>query len=87
MPQDVRLTIREVGESIHRQHGGPLVPDWKLRRVVDGLESSGELDVQRVGMYRTVSSDDISKIAVALQRIGWVTSTAPLTTEAADPHA
>lgn len=82
MPQDVRLTIREVGESIHRQYGGPLVPDWKLRRVVDGLESSGDLDVPRVGMYRTVSANDVCKIAVALQRLGWVTSTATLKTEA-----
>lgn len=85
MPQDVRLTVREIGESILRQHGGPMVPDWKLRRVVDGLESSGELDVQRVGLYRTVSANDVNKVAVSLQRLGWVTSTAPLKAETS-PH-
>lgn len=32
MAQDIRLTIREVGESIQWQFGGGLIPHWRLRR-------------------------------------------------------
>lgn len=68
--QAVRLTIREVAESIKRQYGGSQIPDWKVRRVVDSLDASGTLNVQRVASYRTVSGDDVGIIAAELQRLG-----------------
>ena len=70
--QSLRLTIREAASSINRQFGGRLVPDWKLRRVVDALESSGSLDVQRIGTYRTVAANDVAVIAAELTRLGWI---------------
>lgn len=70
--QALRLTIREAAESLQRQYGGKILPDWKLRRLVDSMESAGSLDVQRVGNYRTVSSDDIGTIFAELQRMGWL---------------
>jgi hypothetical protein len=70
--QVLRLTIREASQSIFRQYGGRPVPDWKLRRVVDVLESQGSLDVQRIGTYRTVSADDLWVIADELRRLGWL---------------
>ena len=76
MPQDVRLTTREVGESIHRQFGGRLVPDWKLRRVVDSLESQDTLEVQRIGNYRTITTDGVVVLADELRRLGWLESEA-----------
>ena len=78
MAQDVRLTIRELDESIQRQFGGTLVPDWKLRRVVDALEDAETLDVQRVGRYRTVSTDHVGIIADALRRLDWLAAPAPI---------
>jgi len=72
MVQVVRLTIREASESICRQFGGKQVPDWKLRRVVDAMESAGLLDVQRVGSYRTVADTDLALIAGQLEKIGWL---------------
>ena len=72
----IRLSIRETAESIQRLYGGRLVPDWKLRRIVDSLESSDSLDVQRIGQYRTVSADDVGIIANELRRLGWLESEA-----------
>ncbi len=74
--QNIRLSIRETAESIHRLYGGRLVPDWKLRRIVDSLESAESLDVQRIGQYRTVSVDDVCIIANELRRLGWLESEA-----------
>ena len=48
------------------------VPAWKLRRVVDPLESDNRLDVQRVANYRTVSDGDLGVVATELRRIGWL---------------
>lgn len=76
MPQDVRLTTRKAGESVHRQYGGTLVPDWKLRRVVDSLESQEKLDVQRIGNYRTIAADGVVVLADELRRLGWLESEA-----------
>ena len=72
--QNVRLTIRETAESIQRLYGGRLIPDWKLRRIVDSLESNDSLDVQRIGMYRTVSADDVGIVANELRRMDWLES-------------
>lgn len=74
--QNIRLTIRETAESIQRLYGGRLIPDWKLRRIVDSLESQDALDVQRIGMYRTVSADDVGIVANELRRLGWLESEA-----------
>jgi hypothetical protein len=77
--QVIRLTIREAAAAVQRQHGGRVVPDWKLRRVVDCMEVADQIEVQRVGTYRTISSDDIGKIADELQRLGWLTQREPVT--------
>ena len=74
--QNVRLTIRETAESIQRQYGGRLIPEWKLRRTVDALESADSLGVQRIGMYRTVSADDVGIVAQEMRRLGWLGSEA-----------
>ena len=78
MANEIRLTIRELGESIQRQFGGRLIPDWKLRRVVDDLEQADTLNVQRVGRYRTVSAADVETIADELRRLDWLTTAAPI---------
>jgi|GEM_PF-1536482 hypothetical protein len=67
----IRLTIREASESIYRRFGGRRVPEWKLRRVVDVLESRGMLDVQRMGAYRTVAAEDVGILAAEMRRCGW----------------
>ena len=74
--QNIRLTIRETAESIQRLYGGRLIPDWKLRRIVDSLESKDSLDVQRIGMYRTVLADDVGIVANELRRMDWLESEA-----------
>jgi hypothetical protein len=68
----LRLTIRETAQAIQRQFGGALVPDWKLRRVVDAMESTDAISVQRVGTYRTIADSDVSIIASQLQQLGWI---------------
>ncbi len=73
MATDIRLTMRDVAESIQRQYGGVIVPDWKIRRVVDDLEQDDMIVVQRVGRYRTVSDNDIKTIATELHRLSWLT--------------
>ena len=67
-----------MGESIQRQFGGSLIPDWKLRRVVDSLEESDSLNVQRVGRYRTVSADHLGIIVEELRRLAWLPIAAPI---------
>ena len=71
MATDLRLTLTELAASIGRQFGQQ-VPIWKLRRVVDTLESRDVLDVQRIANYRTVSDSDIEIVVKELQRIGWL---------------
>ena len=73
MATDIRLTMRDVAESIQRRYGGVIVPDWKIRRVVDDLEQDDMIVVQRVGRYRTVSDNDIKTIATELHRLSWLT--------------
>lgn len=68
MATELRLTIPELRGSLERQYGKK-VPDWKLRRVVDSLES---LDVYRAGNYRLVSSDDVRIVADELRRLKWL---------------
>ncbi len=72
----IRLSIHETAESLQRRYGGRLVPDWKLRRIVDLLVTHDLLDVQRIGLYRTVSANDVSIIADELRRLGWLESEA-----------
>ncbi len=89
MTQVIRLTIREVGEQIQQRFGGNRIPDWKLRRVIDSLEESDLLNVQRVARYRTISADHLEVIADELRRIGWLHSGATIGMNAAgpaDPH-
>jgi hypothetical protein len=71
----LRLTLTEVAGSIERQHGRR-TPIWKLRRVVDYLESADSLDVQRVGNYRTIADGDVPIVAAELRRLGWLESEA-----------
>jgi len=68
--QTIRLTVREAAQAIQRQFGGPLCPDWALRRIVDELDADGHIDLHRVGLYRAVASDDLSLIANELRRLG-----------------
>ena len=68
--QTIRLTVREAAQAIQRQFGGPLCPDWALRRIVDGMGEAGLITVQRVGQYRTVLPEDLSPIAEELRRLG-----------------
>ncbi|MBC7820025.1 MAG: hypothetical protein IAG10_24345 [Planctomycetaceae bacterium] len=73
MATELRLTITEVAASIERQFGR-LIPVWKLRRVVDALESQESLDVQRIASYRTVAAVDVGVIAAELRQLGWLES-------------
>ena len=66
----MRLTITEVAKSIQRQFGGERVPDWKMRRIVDSLDSANAISIQRVGVYRTVAPEDVLAVANELRRIG-----------------
>lgn len=75
MATQLRLTITEVADSIERQFGRRL-PAWKLRRTVDSLESQDSLGVQRIGLYRTVSADDVGIIVSELRRLRWLESEA-----------
>jgi hypothetical protein len=68
----LRLTIRETAAAVQRQYGGKLVPDWKLRRIVDAMETRDALQVQRIGPYRTIADVDVAKIATELERVGWL---------------
>ena len=65
----IMLTLPEIQGSIYRQFGCN-VPVWKLRRVIDVLESQGVIDIQRVANFRTVSDGDVPKIVEELRRIG-----------------
>lgn len=71
----LRLTMTELVDSIDRQFGGR-VPIWKLRRVVDSLESQQRLEIQRIANYRTVCDSDIGIVADELRRLGWLESEA-----------
>lgn len=71
MVDSLRLTLTELAGSINRQFGGQ-VPVWKLRRVVDALESHDILIVQRVANYRKVSDGDVAIVANELRRLGWL---------------
>lgn len=71
MASELRLTIPEIAASIQRTRG-VLYPDWKLRRVVDDLESRGIIDIQRVCRVRTVSSADVNTIADDIEQSGFV---------------
>ena len=75
MAMQLRLTLTELGRSIDRQHQRT-IPVWKLRRCVDALESADAIEVQRIGLYRTVSTDNVHIVADELRRQGWLQSEA-----------
>lgn len=54
-----RLTVPQVARSID-------CPSWKARRVIDALGAQGKIDVQRVGLYRTVDAIDVPRIAAEI---------------------
>lgn len=64
MTTELRLTVPEVVDSIQRTTG-KRYSHWTVRRVIDGLDSAGEINVQRCGLYRTVASSDVARIAEA----------------------
>lgn len=68
----MRLTITDVAASIQRQYGGEIIPPWKMRRVIDDLDSCNAIDIQRVGVYRTIGVDDVQIVADELRRLGWL---------------
>lgn len=68
----MRLTNTETAETIQRQYGGELVPVWKMRRIFDDLSARGLIDLQRVGIYRTIGYSDVWAVADELRRIGWL---------------
>ena len=70
MEMDVRLTVREASDAIHRLHGGPLCPVWAMRRIIDDLDGRDRITVQRAGLYRTISCGDLGVIADEMRRIG-----------------
>lgn len=73
MATGLRLTMMELSGTIARQFG-PQIPIWKLRRVVDVLESQDALDVQRIANYRTISDGDVEIVVNELRRLGWIKS-------------
>ena len=75
MAKQLRLTLTELGRSIQRQFGVS-IPIWKIRRIVDALESADSLHVERVALYRTLSTDDVGIVADELRRQGWLESEA-----------
>jgi hypothetical protein len=75
MATSIRLTITELAASIERQYGTK-IPNWKLRRVLDSMESSRTIDLQRVAKYRTVCGDDVGIVASEPRRQGWLESEA-----------
>jgi len=75
MATDLRITLSELADSIDRQFR-QRVPIWKIRRVVDLLESQKRLDVQRVANYRTISDGDIQIVVDELHRLGRLPSEA-----------
>lgn len=66
----MRLTLTDVSECLFVRDKIQ-VPAWKLRRVIDGLEAEGKLEVQRVRSLRTVLATDVPTIADELNRTGW----------------
>lgn len=70
MASTQRLTLTEVASLIGRKSGRE-APIWKLRRVVDILESQQKLEVHRVGNYRTIADTDVGVVTQELKRIGW----------------
>ena len=71
MATALRLTLTELAGSIGRRFGRE-VPIWKLRRVVDVLESQDAISIQRVGNFRTISDADVGIVAEELRKIGWL---------------
>ncbi|WP_373653382.1 hypothetical protein [Schlesneria sp. DSM 10557] len=68
----MRLTITDVAATIHSRHGGELIPAWKMRRVVDALDARNAIDIQRVGVYRTLALEDVDTVANELRRLNWL---------------
>ena len=71
MATALRLTLTELAGSIGRRFGRE-IPIWKLRRVVDVLESQDAISIERVANFRTISDSDVETVATELDRIGWL---------------
>lgn len=69
MSTELRLTTPEVRDSIVRTTGRQYSIQ-RTRRVIDALETEGVIDVQRVGLYRTVVASDVPRIADELRARG-----------------
>lgn len=54
-----RLTVPQVARSLD-------CPPWKARRVIDALGAQGKINVERVGLYRTVDAIDVPRIAAEI---------------------
>ena len=65
----VWLTVAEVCSALKRQRD-LAAHVYTVRRVIDDLESQDRIKVQRMGQYRTVSSEDIGLIGDALASRG-----------------
>jgi hypothetical protein len=70
MATELRITLSELSERLGKRFDRQ-VPVWKLRRIVDSLESQNILDVQRIANYRTISDGDINTVAEHFVRMGW----------------
>ncbi len=63
MLESSHLTVGDVAKMFG-------VPNWKVRRIVDGLGA----DIPRAGQYRLVSRELLGLIAIELQDQGYLTS-------------
>jgi len=61
MPKEIHLTVGQLAERFQQ-------PDWRIRRVVDGLDA----DVPRAGQYRLVPHSMLPDLEAELQRLGLV---------------
>ena len=52
------------------------LPTWKVRRAVDSLG----VEIPRAGLYRLVPRDVLGKLAVELERRGWLPEATEATT-------
>ncbi|MEI8022467.1 MAG: hypothetical protein WCH39_29930 [Schlesneria sp.] len=69
---DKLLTLQELAKRIEGDYSGVVIPQWKLRRVVDSLNNKGSIVIQRFGLCRAVSSECVTTVADELRRIGWM---------------
>jgi hypothetical protein len=61
----MRLTANQAAQEIQKQFGGELMPEWRMRRVIDALAAS--LTIELIGRYRTIPSEELPIVATELQ--------------------